>query len=484
MGKRLARAAATFLVGLVCVLVGNALRIGQPLPSRGAPLSDPVDENRVAQHLAGALRLATVSHENPSDDDPAVHTQLVEYLRVSWPRVHATLTRENVRGGLLYTWKGSEPALPAVLFAAHMDVVPPSAGAPGHEPFSGDLSGGYLWGRGALDDKGSLVCILEAAEALIEKGFQPQRTLYLAFGGDEEVGGLDASAMAALLQSRGVRLDWALDEGMMVTEGIVREVAAPVAPIGVGEKGYLSIELASTAEGGHASMPPRDTAVSLLAAAVDRLMAAPFPSRLDGAARQQMAALAPFMPFGRRIALANLWLFSSLVMRMAADRPALAAGLHTTLAPTIFSAGDKDNVLPPSARAVVNTRILPGETQASVLAHVRQAIADPRISVKPIERGAHDPPQLSPVDAHGYRVIVAAIGSAFPNAVIVPALVLGATDGRHYRPLANGVYRFAPFVLHEEDLARLHGIDERVKISDLTVAVRAYIELMRRAAQK
>jgi carboxypeptidase PM20D1 len=206
-------------------------------------------------------------------------------------------------------------------------------------------------------------------------------------------------------------------------------------------------------------------------------------------ARQQIRALAPYMPFSRRVALANLWLFAPVIARAFADRPAMNASMRTTLAPTILAAGDKDNVLPASARAVVNSRILPGETMQSVLAHVRASIGDARVTVRPIERGAHDPPELSPYDerseagigARGYRDIEAAIGHAFPDAVIVPALVLGATDGRHYRPLSGGVYRWAPFRLQEQDLARLHGRDERVKIADLPVAVRAYMELMRRA---
>jgi carboxypeptidase PM20D1 len=480
MRKRVVVAAATFLGLLILTLLVNAWRMARPLPSRGPSLSDAVDEKLVAQHLAGALRLATVSHENAAENDPAVRAQLAEYLRITWPRLHAAIPREPVRGGLLYTWQGSDGSLPAVLFAAHMDVVPPASGWT-HEPFSGELADGFVWGRGALDDKGSLVCILEAAEQLLASGFRPTRTLYFAFGADEEIGGADAAAIAALLSSRNVRLDWALDEGMVVTEGIVSEIAAPVAPIGIGEKGFLSLELIATAEGGHSSMPPRDTAISLLAAAVHRLP--PLPAHLDGVARQQMITLAPYMPFSNRIVLANLWLFSPLVASMMSGRPALNASLRTTLAPTILAAGEKANVLPSTARAVLNARILPGDTTESVVAQVRAAVEDSRVSVRPLDEDAHNPPEVSPVDARGYREIEASIGRAFPTAVIAPALVLGATDGRQYRPLAQGVYRWAPFVLREEDLARLHGVDERAKISQLPDAVRAYMELMRRAAK-
>ncbi len=479
MGKRIGWTLTISLVVLVSAVVGNTLRIGRSLPARTPALDDQVNADEVARHLGGAIALATVSHENPSEDDAGLRSQLVEYLRVTYPRVHQTMTGEVVRGGLLLTWKGENASLPPVLFAAHMDVVP-AAGVWTRPPFSGDAADGFVWGRGALDDKGSLICLLEAAERLIASGFHPKRTLLFAFGADEEVGGEDARSIAALLQSRGVKLEWALDEGMAVTDGIVKEIPAQVALIGLGEKGYVSLALSVEMEGGHASMPPRETTIGVLSAALDKIARSPFPNRLEGPPRLQMTTLAPYMPFAQRLVVGNLWLFSSLVKSMMAKRPATAAMLHTTLAPTIVAGGDKDNVLPSRARAVVNSRIFPGETVESVLAHVKSVVDDPRIHIEKLERGAHDPPPLAPLDEN-YRRIERAIERAFPRAVISPALVVGATDGRHYQPLAKGVYRFAPFVITQSDLARLHGIDERVNIENLISAVRCYMELMRQA---
>jgi carboxypeptidase PM20D1 len=485
MWKRVAALLSAALVVLGAVVLLRAWRAGRPLPSRNAGLVEPVDGDAAARHLAEAIRFATISHEDPSQDDAAVRAQLAAWLQASYPRVHATLAREAIGGGLLYSWKGRDSSLAPVLFAAHMDVVPVEPGTKwAHAPFAGEIADGFVWGRGALDDKGSLVGLMEACEALLARGFVPERTILFAFGADEEVGGRDASAISAQLGARGVHLDWALDEGMMVTDGIVRELPTLVAPLGIGEKGYASFELTVQLEGGHASMPPREGAVSVLAASLSRIVAAPMPARLDGVIRLQLDALAGYMPFGRRVALANLWLFAPLVKRIAAAQPAMNAGLRTTLAPTVLQAGEKDNVLPSKARAVVNARIIPGETVAEVREHLRTAIHDSRVSIATIERGAHDPPPLSPVESRGYSRIETAIGRAFPRAVIVPALVLGATDGRHYRGISDGVYRLAPFVLAPDDLARLHGVDERVKVADLTVAVRAYIELLRAAAQR
>jgi carboxypeptidase PM20D1 len=479
MGKRIAWAVVAVVGLLTTSVLVNTLRIGKDLPSRNEVADEKVDADEVAKHLSGALRIATVSHENPADDDTSARTQLVDYLKTTFPHVHETMTKESVRGGLLFTWKGSDSSLPPVLFAAHMDVVPATEGWR-HAPFSGDLAEGFVWGRGALDDKGSLICLLEAAERLIAAGEKPQRTLLFAFGADEEVGGEDARAIAALLKSRNLPIQWALDEGMAVTEGIVKEVAAPIALIGIGEKGYVSVALSLEGEGGHASMPPRETTIGIMAAALKRIVDAPGDNRLEGVARLQMQTLAPYMPFAQRMIVGNPWLFSSLESKMMAQKPATAAMLHTTLAPTIFAAGEKDNVLPSKARAVVNARIIPGERVETVLERVKSEIRDPRIRVEKLERSAHDPPALAPINGD-YRRIETAIGRVFPKAVISPALVVGATDGRHYQPLANGVYRFAPFILRPDDLARLHGIDERVKIDELIFAVRGYMELIKQA---
>lgn len=482
--RRILRATSAAIALLAAVLVGNTLRkTAPPRPARWAPPAPAVGAELVAAHLAAAVRLDTVSHEDPRLDDPQKLAALRALIEATYPRVHASLARE-LHGGraLLYTWKGSDPALLPALFAAHQDVVPIEPGTEAsweHPPFSGAIAGGYVWGRGTLDDKGPLVCLLEAAESLLAEGFAPRRTILLAFGSDEEVSGEGAKAIAGALAARGARLEYALDEGMVVTEGVVPDVSRRVAVIGLAEKGYVSVELVVEAPGGHSSMPPAETAIGVLASALDRLGRSPMPARLPRTSRLAMEALAPYLPFGKRVAVSNLWLFEPLVLSAMAKQPVTNASVRTTAAPTILQAGVKENVLPSRARAVVNFRILPGDTVDGVLAHVRRAVADPRVRLSPLAGLGGDPPPESPADARAYRLIEATIHRFYPDAVVTPGLVLGATDGRLYASIAQGVYHFAPFVFGPHDRERVHGTNERVAVADLATAVGVYRALMR-----
>jgi carboxypeptidase PM20D1 len=231
-----------------------------------------------AQHLSAAIRFRTVSHQDPAQNDQRQWRDLRNFLERTYPATHRALKRELVNGdGLLYTWPGSDPVARPVLLMAHQDVVPVEPGTESswtYPPFDGTIADGFVWGRGALDDKASLILLMEAVESLVTDGFRPRRTVYIASGFDEEVGGHHGAAtIAALLASRGVRLEYVLDEGRAVVEGLVPDVPHPVAMIGVAEKGFVSVELTCEMEGGHSSMPPPATAVGVLAAAIDRLEA-------------------------------------------------------------------------------------------------------------------------------------------------------------------------------------------------------------------
>jgi carboxypeptidase PM20D1 len=483
--KELAQLAFIVALALAAALVVNTLRQRpRPLLTVPPPPADAVDVGAVAKHLSLAIRFRTVSHENRAEDDTTELLGLRRLLESTYPRVHATLSREIINGsGLLYTWKGTDDSLRPALFAAHMDVVPVEPGpdkAWSHPPFEGAIDGGFVWGRGALDDKGSLICLLEAAELLIGQGFKPKRTVYFAFGFDEEVGGTEgAKRIALLLKDRGLFLEYVLDEGMAVTEGVFPDVAVPVAAIGTAEKGFVTVELSAEVEGGHSSMPPRATAIGLVASAVSQVERNPMPARLDAATRQGIELLAGTMPFPKRVVASNLWITEPLIALLAARQPTLNALVRTTTAPTVFEAGVKDNVLPTKARALINSRVLPGDTVDGVLAHTRAAVTDGRVRVTKLERLISEPSMVSSSESRAFRLIEKTARQFFPNAVVVPALVVGATDSRHYALSAENVYRFVPIKLRAEDLKRVHGADERAGIEDLGTAVRAYEQVLR-----
>jgi len=340
-----------------------------------------------------------------------------------------------------------------------------------------------VWGRGAIDDKGSLVCLFEAFESLLAEGFTPARSIWFASGFDEEVGGRQgAKKIAEELRARGITFAWVLDEGGIVGQGIVPYVERPVASIAISEKGYLSLELTTHAQGGHASMPPRETAIGILAAAIDRLEKNPLPARLTPPLQTALDVLAREMPLGPRLVLSNLWLTSPLFLRGASERAETNAMVRTTTAPTIVQGGIKDNVLPSTARAVVNFRILPGESIATVMGYVQKTIADDRVVVTKLERSLSEPAPYSSTEHGGYEVLRASLGEFFPDAIIVPGVMNGATDSRHFQGLAADIYRFLPTVLSKSDLPRIHGTDERASVTDLATTVRAYRRIIQRGA--
>jgi carboxypeptidase PM20D1 len=352
-----------------------------------------------------------------------------------------------------------------------------------HPPFDGVIADGFVWGRGALDDKGSLIALFEAFESLLREGFQPTRTIWLASGFDEEVGGSQgAKYIAAELARRNLHFAWVLDEGGNVAQGVVPFVQRPVASISVAEKGYLSVELIAHAEGGHSSMPPKATAVGLLASAITRLEQYQVPPRLTETMRQSLELLAPEMPWPQRVALSNLWLTRPLVVAGLDARTETSPSVRTSTAPTMLQAGVKENVLPSSASGVVNFRILPGESIARVIAHVNQVVSDPRIEVKKLQRTLSEPAPLSTTTGPGYRALESMLHTLYPDALIIPSVMNGATDARHFQAIADAVYRFVPRSMVKADLKRIHGIDERVSVADLARSVQGYRLLLRTAA--
>jgi len=334
-----------------------------------------------------------------------------------------------------------------------------------------------------MDDKVAVTGILEAVETLLGEGFQPRRTIYIAFGHDEEVGGQGGGALIAdLLESRGADLEYVLDEGLLITDGIVPSIPKPVALVGIAEKGYVSIELTVEGVGGHSSMPPQQTAVGILSSAIHRLEQNPFPARLEGPGREMFDYLAPEMPFGMKVVLANLWLFGGLVESQLAASPATNAAIRTTTAATMFEGSVKENVLPTYARAVVNFRILFGESIASVMERVRRTIDDPRVQMRTLVREISEPSPISGTDAPSFEVLQRTIHQVFPEVLVAPGLMLAATDSRHYAGLSGNVYRFSPMWAGPEDLDRIHGTNERISVENYEQIVRFYVQLIHNSA--
>jgi len=484
--KRIGLAAAIITIVLAAIVAVRTMRLA-PIAGRYHPaLKLALDPHVAAERLAGAIRIETVSTQDPSKTDAAAFAALHDYLKQAFPAAHEALKRETVAGNaLLYRWQGSDPSLAPIILMAHQDVVPVAAETESQwsvPAFEGRIANGFIWGRGTIDDKGSLLAILQAAELLVGEGFKPKRTVYLAFGHDEEVISTGAPATAKLLQSRGVKPQFVLDEGGSIVEGIVSGIDAPVAMVGVAEKGYMTIELTAKAEGGHSSMPPDHTAIGILSHAIGRLEAHQFPARFKGLTEQMLIALAPAAKMPMRAVFANTWLFGPVISSALMGSPRTAATIRTTTAVTMIDGGVKENVLPTQAHAIVNFRILPGDTADSVLEHVRRTIADDRIGVRVLT--GREPTAVASTDTAGFHAIERSIFEAFPDvAAVAPILTLGGTDSRYYDQLTPNIYRFTPTVMRPDDLGRFHGIDERISVDGFARAIGFYVQLVRNASQ-
>lgn len=436
-----------------------------------------------AERLARSLRIPTISYENPSAIDVSAFADMHTHLQRAFPRVHAELGREMVADySLLYSWPGTDPSLRAILLVGHLDVVPVEPGTEDkwhHGPFSGDVADGYIWGRGAIDNKSTVLGTLEAVELLLAERVRPRRTIYLAFGHDEELGGTNgARQVAALLNARGIQLEMVLDEGGVIGDGVLPGITAPVALVGIAEKGFLSVELSTRVHGGHSSLPGPESAIGILSAAVARLDQAPMRPRLDGPTRQLFDRIGPRFPLWQRAMFANLWATRKFVTRKLQESPATNAMVRTTTAATIIEGGTKDNLLPSYARAVINFRILPGDSIASVLAHVQRTVADSRVAIKVTGRFTAEPSAASRIDSERFNILTRSITSVRPDVVVAPYLVVVVTDARYYAALSDNVFRFLPLRLTSRDLERMHGIDERIGIAEYEDAIRTYRKLL------
>ena len=482
---------AVLLVGgaialLIAFIVVRTARYGSARPVAVEPAPKVAIPEGAAERLAGSVRIPTISHEDPVAFDAGAFRALHAHLEASFPRVHSQLRRETVSHSLLYTWPGTNASLKPILLMGHMDVVPIEPGTEDkwqEKPFGGRITGGFIWGRGAIDNKSAVVGTLEAVEMLLGEGFRPARTVYLAYGHDEEVGGTSgAREIAALLKQRGVELEMVLDEGGVIGDGMLPGISGPVALVGIAEKGFVTLELSTRGAGGHSSLPPRESTVGILGSAIARLENNAMPARLEGPTRQLFDRIGPRFPVAQRMAFANLWLARALLIRRLGGNPTTNAMVRTTAAPTVFQAGTKDNVLPTLARAMVNFRILPGDCIAGVVEHVKRAVDDPRVEVRIAGRFSAEPSAVSPVDSESFRILERTIRSIAPEVIVAPYLVVVVTDSRYFGDLSQNVFRFLPLRLAPSDLARMHGTDERIAVRQYEDAIRIYRQLVLNAA--
>uniref|UniRef100_A0A7S4ML98 Peptidase M20 dimerisation domain-containing protein n=1 Tax=Vannella robusta TaxID=1487602 RepID=A0A7S4ML98_9EUKA len=462
----------------------------QLIVDKKAPQEHPAFTQReLAERLAGSLRIPTVSYEDRSTNI-SVFLQLHEYMESKFPRVYRELFvhklgEENL--SLLFEWPGVNHGTPndkPALFASHLDVV----GVPEDtldkwtvDPFAGIIDEEFIWGRGSIDDKQGVFAILEATEWLLSLGHKPKNSIYLGFGHDEEISGFKgAHFIAEWFKERSITIEYLVDEGMT----LYRDFPIPIqelALIGLAEKGSVTVEISAHSKGGHASLSTKETTVDIVSKAVAKISDNPMPVQFSAASpfHKALEYMGPeFGNFALKAIFSNFWLFDPIIARLATMDSLASVNVRTTAAATMISGGIKSNVLPTKTTAIINHRIVPGDTVASVVQHDIDVINDPRVNVTIVKNEGLEPSPISSEVSPAFKLLSQSIREVFPGTPVIPSLFVANTDTRHYWDIAKDIYRFCPTKMTPSDLSRFHGIDERISISNYFEFILFYFQLI------
>ena len=477
------------------IILFRTFTFGGNVEVQTVELADVPDFNgeEIAKRLSTAIqiRTQTVSAGDPRPGQEGPWLEFREFMTSSYPELFNTAETNLIDDHtVLVRWAGRDETLDPILMMAHQDVVPVNMGTMDDwdaSPFSGAIQDGYVYGRGTMDDKGSLVTILEAANALVASGYQPTRTIWMLFGHDEEVSGSGAQSAVDYFERENIRMEMVLDEGFFVIDPFPLTGSA-VALIGIAEKGYVTIRLTSEAIGGHSSMPPRASANVQLARAIVALDENQMPADFTKPPLSTLIeTTAEDMPMMQKMAFANMWLFRPMIESEFAKSGAANAMIRTTTAPTILVGSAKENILPQKSAALINFRIHPNDTADDVLAHVREVIADfDGVTAEFDQSGGVGSPAspVSPTDTRAFQILANVAAETGNGAPVAPALVLGATDARWTTEISDNVYRFAPSVIPVEDLAGFHGTNERISVDNMGRLARGYAQIMKAMASE
>ena len=472
-------AIAALIVVFLAVVTVRALRfIPKPQP-RLSQEEVSFDRDAAVDALAQLVRCKTVSYNDHSLEDEEEFQKLISLLPRLYPNVMETCEfRQLPDRALLLRWPGKNPGDPAVMMA-HYDVVPVNEDAWEKPPFEGILEDGVLWGRGTLDTKVTFNGILSAANHLIARGFRPERDVYFAFSGGEEVNGLGAPNIVAWFREQGIQPALVVDEGGAVVENVFPGVKVPCGLIGIAEKGMMNARFRARSQGGHASAPKPHTPVGVLSSACKRVEDHPFKAHIQGPAAQMFDTLGRYSTPLYRVIFANLWCFGWLLDLMARKSGGeMNALLRTTVAFTQMQGSSARNVIPPEATMVANMRLNPSDSVASALDYLKKKVANDAVEITALE--SFEPSPVSETGCEAWDKVAASVAETWRGCVVAPYLMVQCSDSRHYGPISNHVYRFSAMDLTAGERSTIHGNNERIRVETVAKAVEFYIRLLSR----
>lgn len=467
-------AAFIILLLLLAAAVIHTLFMPSKTSGYNAPPADDY-ASELAKKLSAMIRYDTTSH--PNTDEAEKFSGFHKVLEELFPLVHTRLERTVIDGNLLYYWKGKSSENP-ILLMSHQDVVP-AEGTWKHEPFSGEIADGKVWGRGASDTKCSVMAFFQAVEELLQNDYTPACDVYLASSCTEEWGGDGAPKIVSELKRRGVKLFLVCDEGGGIITDPIDGISGNFAMVGVFEKGKADVKFTARSAGGHASAPTSNTPIPKLAAFVNDIEKhSPFRKKFLPEVSAMFTRLAPYAPFALKLVFGNLWLFKPVLKNVLGKISAQAgAMLQTTIAFTMQSGSDACNVLPQEASVSANMRFIPHQGEKESLSIIKHAAEKHGLEMEVLASNDYS----EPVDINGaaFHQVEQVIAETFPGLPVSPYVMTGATDAHFYQSICPSCIRFAPVVYGPEQMKGMHGLNENIEYNCLPGAVAFYKNLIR-----
>ncbi|GEK33703.1 M20/M25/M40 family metallo-hydrolase [Kurthia sibirica] len=472
------------ILGIVIVFAGVTLYFTMSAKTKQPKAQQQnfkIDEDKAIKNLSTAVTFKTISQEKEKDINYEYFKEFQQFLKDTYPEIYKQLEYKEINDySMIFKWSGKDSSKKPIGLTSHYDVVPVAKGTEvkwQEDAFSGAVDEKYIWGRGTLDDKVGVIGTLEAVDYLLKEGFVPPQDLYLFFGHDEENGGdAGAAEITKYFKNNMIQFEYIMDEGGAIVNNMVPGVEDPVGVIGVAEKGSATIMLSVEGSGGHSSQPKNKTTIGRLSAAIAALEEQQFTASIAGPTKELFEYTAPEMSFGYKYVFENQWLFKPIIKKILLGKPATAAVTRTTIAPTIFKAGDKGNILPEFAEAQINIRVMPGDTFNSLKKQVNAIIDDKHVKVTITGNEAS---AVSSSTSRGFKMIQQAAINTNDQTIIAPYIMIGASDSKHYSKISDDAYRFLPIEMEDDGLERMHGTNERVEKVAYMKAIQFYIDLMK-----
>lgn len=469
------------IVLLLVVLIVRALNYKPEEVIKKNTEKVEVNEEEITNHFSKFIQCKTVTIPEPEKGDYSEHEKFISLLQELYPRVFEKAEFERInKYGLYFKFKGKNEG-DAIILMSHFDVVTYTKERWSVEPFGGEIKDGKVWGRGAIDNKATLLCPMESMENILKNDpdFTPEYDLYFTFGGDEECNGICQPKIVEKLQADGVRARLVLDEGGAIVKGVFPGSDDYIAVIGLCEKGMANVEVSVDSTGGHASQPSNDDPVNVLTRAINKIESNPMEGVITSPVKGMLDVLGRNSNFKMKLVFANMWLFKGLVKKIFSKGKATNALIRTTFAFTELSGSKAPNVLPSEAKVNINIRIAPNTNIDEVVAHIKKVVNDDRVKINVAI--AENPSPVASIDSFGYKLVKQTMNDVYDDVIVSPYVMLAASDSRHYTPISDCVLKFAPFKVTQKQLDGIHGDDENIDISALKHGVEFYTKLIKNA---